>query len=433
MAPVMMMNMDLEGQGEEILTVVRNYATPQEWGAWLRVPLSGAAAEANVGLVDSLVAAGADAGPGSREDGATLLHAAAEGGNTRVLQIFLDAGCKPDVNRQETVRQLSPLHIAAEEGHSRVAGVLIRAGARVDLTDSQGRTPLHLAAKHGHAGVVVDLLLRGSNAEAEDETGSRPLHLAVEGGHREVLSLLTRAGCDPDCEHRLTGRRPLYAAALGGRYKIMRVLIEAGADKDARINLGRGRSGNFTALHAAAELGGVDSVSVLVEKNAFLEARSDAESTPLHLAASAGAIDTVMILANAGADIEARDALGHTPLSNACMFLRTSVVSFLVDWGADLDVLDNAGKSIQAVAGSKILDGTEGKEDRMIDLLDLLGCDPLLPVVGGGDDDGGGGCGSAGGLEKESHSSSFLGGISKSFPKVSRILGCVGAGYGTVK
>lgn len=67
MAPVAMMNMDLEGQGEELLTVVRNYATPQEWGAWLRVPLSGAAAEGNIGLVDSLVAAGADAGPGTRE------------------------------------------------------------------------------------------------------------------------------------------------------------------------------------------------------------------------------------------------------------------------------------------------------------------------------------------------------------------------------
>lgn len=67
MAPVAMMNMDLEGQGEELLTVVRNYATPQEWGAWLRVPLSGAAAEGNIGLVDSLVAAGADAGPGPRE------------------------------------------------------------------------------------------------------------------------------------------------------------------------------------------------------------------------------------------------------------------------------------------------------------------------------------------------------------------------------
>jgi len=56
-------------------------------------------------------------------------------------------------------------------------------------------------------------------------------------------------------------------------------------------------------LLPAAELGGVDSVSVLIEKNAYLEARSDTEATPLHLAASAGAIDTVMILANAGANI----------------------------------------------------------------------------------------------------------------------------------
>lgn len=66
-AAVSMVNKDLEGQGEELLITVRNYATPKEWGAWLRVPLSGAAAEGNAGLVDALVAAGADAGPGQRE------------------------------------------------------------------------------------------------------------------------------------------------------------------------------------------------------------------------------------------------------------------------------------------------------------------------------------------------------------------------------
>ncbi len=67
MAPVSMVNKDLEGQGEELLIAVRNFATPKEWGAWLRVPLSGAAAEGNAPLVDALVTAGADAGPGQRE------------------------------------------------------------------------------------------------------------------------------------------------------------------------------------------------------------------------------------------------------------------------------------------------------------------------------------------------------------------------------
>ena len=58
---------DLAGRGEELLALVRNYATPQQWAAWLRVPLGGAAAEGNASMVNLLVEAGADAGPGQRE------------------------------------------------------------------------------------------------------------------------------------------------------------------------------------------------------------------------------------------------------------------------------------------------------------------------------------------------------------------------------
>lgn len=58
---------DLTGRGEELLALVRNYATPQQWAAWLRVPLGGAAAEGNASMVNLLVEAGADAGPGQRE------------------------------------------------------------------------------------------------------------------------------------------------------------------------------------------------------------------------------------------------------------------------------------------------------------------------------------------------------------------------------
>lgn len=76
--------------------------------------------------------------------------------------------------------------------------------------------------------------------------------------------------------------------------------------------------------------------------------------------------------------------------------------------------------------GARIADGTEGKEDRMIDLLDLLGCDPFVPA-GSGSPVGGGE------LDKETRSSSFLGGIAMSFPKVSKIFGCVGTGYAAVK
>lgn len=58
---------DLRGLGEELLTLAHNYATPQQWAAWLRVPLGGAAVEGDVRMVDLLIAAGADAGSGTRE------------------------------------------------------------------------------------------------------------------------------------------------------------------------------------------------------------------------------------------------------------------------------------------------------------------------------------------------------------------------------
>lgn len=66
---------DLRGQGEELLTLVRNYATPQQWAAWLRVPLGGAAAQGDIAMVDLLVCAGADAGPGRREVNQTVVYA----------------------------------------------------------------------------------------------------------------------------------------------------------------------------------------------------------------------------------------------------------------------------------------------------------------------------------------------------------------------
>lgn len=76
----------LAGKGEKILDLVLRQAPPKQWAQWLRLPLSVAAAEGDLTCVTELLAAGADGSAGQRDrDGSTLLHAAAKGGNEKVI------------------------------------------------------------------------------------------------------------------------------------------------------------------------------------------------------------------------------------------------------------------------------------------------------------------------------------------------------------
>lgn len=209
----------------------------------------------------------------------------------------------------------------------------------------------------------------------------------------------------------------------------MRELIEKGANMDARVNRGRGRSGSFTALHAAAELGGVDAISVLVEAGADIEVRSDHGSTPLHLAASGGAVETVLALLHAGADVQAADSRGSTPLHNACKFLRVAVVRVLIDWGADTTAVNNMDLHAHDVVGMRIQDGMEDKAERVDVILDMLGCTVIaladsavaspIPVMKQ--------------LKQESSKPSFGFGGVFSLPRVTTIFGCIGTRFSTMK
>ena len=125
-------------------------------------------AASSAARVRALVADGADvaARPGLGE--VSPLHAAAHFGRDDLV-----------------VELLRPLHAAACWGRGDAVGVRLRAhGARVDVGDSYGQTPLsraisgHAAAPGGHAAVVTLLLRAGADPNAVDGHGLAPVDYA---------------------------------------------------------------------------------------------------------------------------------------------------------------------------------------------------------------------------------------------------------------
>eukprot|EP00752_Nemacystus_decipiens_P005714 g5172.t1 len=282
---------------------------PKEWAGWLRSPLEQACEAGDSELVDTLLAAGADAaGLGRR--GRTLLHAAAAGGNGSVVWSLLDHGAKPNIearlSEDEWLVPDTPLQVAARNGHAAAARALVAAGA------DKARA-LELAVLNGHERVAQDLLLAGADP---DEPGSfgRVLAEACLRGHERLVRALVRQGADTSAS--VMGHTPLHEAARGGHANIARLLLESGLDVDAFTWQGE------TPLHAAARKGSASTVGVLIAAGADVGARHPTlgrGQTPLHVATQWGSTDAALaLLQEHGSEVNAADNAGLRPLHLAC-------------------------------------------------------------------------------------------------------------------
>jgi ankyrin repeat protein len=123
-----------------------------------------------VGMVGTLLAAGANASAAA-EDGTTCLHAAASRGGlsvvTEVLQRRKRKLISLNVDQSNDDGQ-SALHVAAEASSAEVVRLLIKAGAEVDKrAESTGATPLMCAARAGRDAPLAALLKAGADANVK--------------------------------------------------------------------------------------------------------------------------------------------------------------------------------------------------------------------------------------------------------------------------
>jgi uncharacterized protein len=204
-----------------------------------------------------------------------------------------------------------------------------------------------LTNAHPHRELVesVELLLTaGVNIDAgfTDPNGDQHTALMCAAERRcctTVLSALIHAGADPCAQPAPKGATALHKAAQIGSAESCKLLLTR-ADTLLEVKDVYG----LTALSYAAMNGHLDTVQLLAQNGADVNARHNRSRTPLFWASLHQHVDVLARLLTAGADVNAVDCDGTCVLGAAVQSGSAAVVQLLLNNGADINSLGNSGQ-----------------------------------------------------------------------------------------
>jgi uncharacterized protein len=136
------------------------------------------------------------------------------------------------------------------------------------------------------------------------------------------------------------------AAALGHDERVRELLDEEPALARAWSSDG------YPAVGLAAFFAGASTVRLLLERGAEAGAvaRNAMKVQPIHAAVAARNAESVALLLQRGADVNARQQVGYTPLMGAAAGGREDLVELLLKHGADPSLRSDDGKTAADVA-----------------------------------------------------------------------------------
>uniref|UniRef100_A0A0K6S7X0 Uncharacterized protein n=1 Tax=Chromera velia CCMP2878 TaxID=1169474 RepID=A0A0K6S7X0_9ALVE len=357
-------------------------------------PLSEAALQGNLFLVESFLKAGADLHSLGRDE-RSVTHWAVEGGNEYVVKKILESGDREKHDGGD-LTDTRPVHLAAIEGRADLIEMLLNMGADADRPTSGSQSPLMLAARAGCFECMVRLTERGGRAPVGVLIDSQiPLQPSLERLARgtsgrgidslEQRRVLAEFGPYPptrddaiaeiasalppfDTETIPAGRQTtvgtaLQLAASAGLLKTVRELIRRGAKVDgvpppeALDNSvpSSERAKHRTPLLLATEALGIDArhspspsdfekiAMALLDANASvmvrgpLACRGEARDQPvnsrtaLHCAAALNSPNLITRLIRRGVNAGVRDERDSTPLMLAAQSCSVHSVRTLLD------------------------------------------------------------------------------------------------------
>lgn len=209
-------------------------------------------------MVTFLLDAGADPDLASSR-GVTPLMWATVRGNEPIIAALLARDADPNLAKEGTAFDYTPLYIAARDGRDEIVVVLLDAGAK-----PQGTLAIHQSAGRGSALLVDRMLQAGEDPDARTPAGESALGLAARTGHDSTVRLLLDKGANPNHSSD-DGGTPLHAAAFDGHASTVEFLLDGGADPNARSESG------WRPIHAAAYSEHAEVVLLLVQRGATPE------------------------------------------------------------------------------------------------------------------------------------------------------------------
>jgi uncharacterized protein len=190
-----------------------------------------------------------------------------------------------------------------KDGRTDLVFDLVTGGCAANHRDEDGVSLMQHCAYYGDVSAIRFLLGHGETLESLGENFG--LNGAVFHGHWRLCTFVLEQGADASKPSADTGETPLHAALCTTDRmvydRVLKVLLAHGADPNAATKMG-------------------------VETGGFMRDCRTKGETPLHRAAAFGDSDTIQLLLDAGARIDARDGNGDTPLSWASWYLRPAAI-----------------------------------------------------------------------------------------------------------